>query len=504
MRWQFIGLLPVLLLLVSPANAVVSTKFVDLNDAGSLARGIFPAFDGIGYPQQFKGEFVRTDIGAAVNTSTLQPPAMSSEQLSLFLYLFTPIALFILAVFSWFWALKFQVRIKTAELHDELDLRKRTELELRTARDHLTHIIDSIADPVFVKDRQHNWIILNDAVCRLIGHSREELLGKTDYDFFPAREADVFHARDEAVFETGREDINEEFLTDATGYTHTLLTKKTLYTDSAGNQYIVGIISDITERKKYEDEILRLSEELEQRVLDRTRELEASNRELESFTYSVSHDLRAPLRAIDGFSSILLSEKTAMLSEPSRQLLVQIRKNTQHMAELIDDLLNFSRAGRQVLNLQWINPSAIIDSVVDQLHDEQVQRSIAIKRGELPLCYADATLMHQVFYNLLSNALKFSRSRDQAVIEIGSFIVDGTNGYFIRDNGIGFDMKFHDKIFGVFQRLHLTSEFEGTGVGLAIVQRIIHRHGGRVWAEGEEGKGATFYFTLGTEVEREP
>jgi PAS domain S-box-containing protein len=433
-----------------------------------------------------------TCIGKITLLQTL--PALSEQ--TLFFYLFTPVALLILAAFSWSWALRYQVRKKTAELQEELVTRVRTEQELRTARNYLNNIIDTIAEPVFVKDRQHRWVILNDAVCRMIGHPREELLGKTDYDIFPPSEAEVFHQRDEIVFKTGTADTNEEFLTDASGNTHTILTKKTLYTDSQGNPYIVGIILDITERKRFDEETKRFHEDLEKRVQERTQELEVSNRELESFTYTVSHDLRAPLRAIDGFSSIVLSEAESSLTKENVHMLLQVRKNTQQMAMLIDDLLNYSRVGKLVLNRQWIYPATIVVDVLKELESEKKDRDVRINVDYLPPLYADAGMLHQVYYNLLSNALKFSRLRPYTEIEIGANVKDGTWVYFVRDNGIGFDMQYQDQLFGVFHRLHHLAEYEGTGVGLAIVHRIIQRHNGSIWANSEEGKGATFYFTM--------
>jgi PAS domain S-box-containing protein len=433
-------------------------------------------------------------------TGTLGSLSQTGDSASLsplLLYLFTPFALIILTAFSWSWALRRQVAKKTAELEKELSERRRTEEELRKSKNYLNNIIDSIAEPVFVKDRQHRWVILNDAVCRMIGHPREELLGKTDYEFFPASEADIFHQKDEEVFRTGNENINEEYLTDASGIRHAILTRKTLYTDTTGEVYIIGVISDITRQKQFEENLKHFNEELEQRVRERTLALEQSNRELESFSYTVSHDLRAPLRAIDGYSSILIDEAGKNLGESERRLLEQIRKNSRQMAALIDDLTNFARMARQELNRTMVSPADIIKEVLEELRDEKTGREIDISIGELPACNADPALLHRVYYNLLENALKFSRSRSKTMIEIGSFKKDGRNVYFVKDNGIGFDMKYIDKIFKVFERLCDPSRYEGTGVGLAIVQRIIARHGGNVWAEAEPDKGATFYFTLG-------
>jgi PAS domain S-box-containing protein len=415
---------------------------------------------------------------------------------SLYLYLFTPFALILLTAFSWSWALRVQVAKKAADLEKELKVRRQAESDLIKARNHLNNVIDTIADPVFVKDRDHNYVILNDACCRIMGHSRDELLGKKDEQIFPEGEARLFHERDEQVFSTGEEAVNEEHLTGADGTITTILTKKSLYTDISGEQYIVGVISDITEQKKFEESLKRFNEQLEERVLERTVALKDANRELESFTYTVSHDLRAPLRAIDGYSTLLLTESSPRITESDVRLLTQIRKNSRHMAQLIDDLLNFSQVGRKELNKIDLDPALLIRDVLDNLKDERKGRDVRIMLGHLPHCDADPLLLSQVYFNILSNALKFTRAKDPVLIEIGALEREGKNVYYVRDNGIGFDMRYRDKIFSPFQRLHSRGEFEGTGVGLAIVHRIVTRHGGSIWAESEEGKGATFYFTL--------
>ncbi len=226
------------------------------------------------------------------------------------------------------------------------------------------------------------------------------------------------------------------------------------------------------------------------------RELEASNKELEAFSYSVSHDLRAPLRAIDGFSRILLEDyQTALPAEASRYLDL-VCANTEKMGELVDDLLAFSRLSRQPLRKQTVAPEDIVRQVLADLHAEQDRRQIEIVIGDLPACEGDHALLKQVYVNLLANAIKFTSKREVARIEVSSIDRAGVRVYFVRDNGVGFDMQYVNKLFGVFQRLHRAEDYEGTGVGLAIVQRIINRHGGRVWAEAELDRGATFYFTL--------
>jgi two-component system sensor histidine kinase/response regulator len=235
---------------------------------------------------------------------------------------------------------------------------------------------------------------------------------------------------------------------------------------------------------------------LEQRVRERTAELEAANRDLESFCASVSHDLRAPLRHIDGFSNLLIENHASQMPEEARRLLKFVSSSAQRMGQLIDDLLHFSRLGRQQLSKQPVNISGLVQEVLEELGKEQGGRSIEIRVGELPDTVGDPSLLKQVFVNLFSNAFKFTRQKEKPVMEVGWRQQGGEGVYFVRDNGVGFNMDHARKLFGVFQRLHTNEEFEGTGVGLSIVQRIIHRHGGRIWAEAGMDKGAAFFFTL--------
>jgi signal transduction histidine kinase len=237
--------------------------------------------------------------------------------------------------------------------------------------------------------------------------------------------------------------------------------------------------------------------ELEERIRERTSQLEAANKELESFSYSVSHDLRAPLRAINGFSRILSEDYAVQVPKEARRYLDLVQDNARKMGQLVDDLLNFSRLGRQALQKQQVSPADLARQVLEEIHSEDQGRNVQVSIGDLPVAQADPSLLRQVYTNLISNAFKYTRARDKAQIEIGATSANG-NGivYYVKDNGAGFDMQYAGKLFGVFQRLHKAEEFEGTGVGLAIVQRIIQRHGGHIWAEAEVDKGAKFSFTL--------
>ena len=278
---------------------------------------------------------------------------------------------------------------------------------------------------------------------------------------------------------------------------------------------IISAIRDITEKKKKEVNIIKLNDELEQKVKQRTTELEKirshleeevskrtleikmSNQELEAFSYSVSHDLRAPLRAIAGYSTILQEDYLGQVDEEGQRVIQIIIRNVTRMQKLIDDMLRFSRLTRQEISMSSINMKALFKEAYQRLlQAEPATRDIEFKISDIPDTKGDHAMISQMITNLVSNALKYTRLRKKAVIEVGSKTVDNMNIYFIKDNGVGFDEHYKDKLFEVFQRLHKDAEFEGTGVGLAIVQRVIFKHGGQVWGESSQGEGATFYFTL--------
>ncbi len=300
------------------------------------------------------------------------------------------------------------------------------------------------------------------------------------------------------LIERGQEyNLEFDIITHDTQKRKTVISIAELEKDTKGLPLkVTGVIHDITDRKQAEVEIRQLNEELEQRVAERTAQLEAANKELEAFSYSVSHDLRVPLRAVDGYTRILVEDYESALTAEGQRVCGIIRNETRRMGQLIDDLLAFSRLGRTMMQPVLIDMAQLVKSVFSDLTTAESREQLDFRMGDLPPAVGDPALIRQVWINLLANALKFSAKRERAVIEVGSQQGGRETVYWVRDNGAGFDMQYADRLFSVFQRLHSQREFAGTGVGLAIVQRVIHRHGGRIWAEGEVDRGATFYFTF--------
>ncbi|MDD8027582.1 MAG: ATP-binding protein, partial [Acidobacteriota bacterium] len=368
----------------------------------------------------------------------------------------------------------------------ELEITKIYEDE---AREYAESIINTVREPLIMLDRDLRVVTVSRSFYDVFKVKPEETVGQLIYDL-GNKQWDIPKLREllETILPQKAAFDNYEVEHDFAGIGRRimLLNARQIQRAWGKERVILLAIEDITERKEIEA------------GLEKTRkELETANKELEAFTYSVSHDLRAPLRAVLGFSRILVDEHASQLLPEVQRYLNLVLSNTLQMARLVDDLLSFSRFSRQAMAKGRVDPAALVREALDLLGSEQSGRSIQMTVGDLPACLGDRGLLKQVFVNLISNALKFTRQRDPAVIEIGSQRKDGETVYYIRDNGTGFDMRYVGKLFGVFQRLHAAEAYEGTGVGLAIVQRIIYRHGGRVWAEGELDKGATFFFTLG-------
>lgn len=374
--------------------------------------------------------------------------------------------------------------------------RKQAEEEVRKAANYARTLIEASLDPLVTIGKDGKIRDANRATEDVTGCPRETLIGSEFFNYFT--EPEKARRGYERVFSEGAVRDYSLVLRGKSGAATDVLYNASVFTNETGEvEGVFAAARDVTRMKAAENEVRRLNEELEQRVIERTSQLEAANRELEAFTYSVSHDLRAPLRHISGFSKMLSEEFSASLPPDAQHHVQRIQEGTRRMGQLVDDLLNLGRVGRKELSLQVAGLRSIVDEVIQNLKLETADRKVEWQIRDLPYVECDTALMRQVFQNLLSNAVKFTRPREVAVIEIGQEQRDGRPVVYVRDNGVGFSMKYADKLFGVFQRLHRAEDFEGTGVGLATVQRIVQKHGGRIWAESELDKGATFCFTFG-------
>jgi PAS domain S-box-containing protein len=368
----------------------------------------------------------------------------------------------------------------------------------------LRSVLDSMAEGLVVADDQGKFLIWNTAAERILGQGVSALPPEKWAAHYQLFQADMVTPLPPGVTPLERALQGESSTLEI--FVRNPKTREGVWIESSGGPLKDedgtshgGVVAfrDITQKKTAEKQIQQLNEELEQRVLRRTAQLEVANKELEAFSYSVSHDLRAPLRHIAGFSRILEEEFGPLLPTDAQRHLQRIQEGTRRMGVLIDELLTLARVGRQALRTEVTSLTEVVHEIIDLLSPETTGRQVEWKIADLPFVECDRGLIKQVFQNLLSNALKYSRKRVKAEIEIGQTSNHGEIVIFVRDNGVGFNMDYADKLFGVFQRLHRSEDFEGTGVGLATVHRIVTKHGGRIWPEAEIDKGSTFYFTLG-------
>ncbi len=392
-----------------------------------------------------------------------------------------------------------QLRRSIVGLEQHVAELKRTSQALRESEERFRTAFENANVGVCLISTDGDILKVNGAMCQMFGYSHQELEQMNINSIAHPDDLEISPTfiKNAISGETNQANFDKRYI-QKQGHVIWGHVSISLVRDTQGEPlYFISHVQDITARKRAEEEIQKLNQELEQRVCDRTAQLETANKELEAFAYSISHDLRAPLRHIDGFLELLQKRTATTLDEQSQHYMANISDSAKRMSILIDDLLSFSRMGRQEMSKTQVDLDPLVEDVIREFRSETEGRNIAWQIGPLPQVTGDRAMLYMVLVNLISNALKYTRLRQQAEIEIG-WMPDHEREtiVFVRDNGVGFDMKYADKLFGVFQRLHRADEFEGTGIGLANVHRIISRHGGRTWAKGEVDQGATFYFSL--------
>ena len=447
---------------------------------------------------------------AKIDTEEIYAPLVMRFWVTIFFIIVNILILGIIVAYIW--------RYQQAKYY-----REQYELEDKRAFLYARSLIEASLDPLVTISPEGKIMDVNESTELITGRTRKELIGSNFSNYFT--EPEKANEGYKLVFENGIVRDYPLSIRNVSGKITEVLYNATVYRNEAGEvQGVFAAARDITELRRIEKELKIAHDELELRVKERTKELqianealqseiterkeveklielrtkllEVTNKELESFSYSVSHDLRAPLRAIDGYTRMILRDQRDKLDDDAKRKFDLIRSNTQMMGKFIDDLLSFSRLGRLELNMSRLDMESLVNDVWMELQIINPGRKIDLKIKNVPPGWGDRTLIKQVYSNLLSNAVKYTNFRDNVYVEVGGYKEGHEYIYYVKDNGVGFDMEYYDKLFGVFQRLHSADEYEGTGVGLAIVQRIIHRHGGRVWANAIVDKGATFYFTL--------
>ena len=372
----------------------------------------------------------------------------------------------------------------------------------RVGRDQLVALLDHTSAVIYMRDLDGRYMLINGEYERLFSVRREEVVGLTDHDLFPAAVADEFRANDLQAARAGGPVQMEETVPNDDGL-RTYLTVKFPLLNDAGEAYAVcGISTDITDRKRAEQAVADLNADLERRVDERTAELRASTRELDAFAYSVSHDLRAPLRSLSGFSQLLLDDYADQLDETGISHLHRLQANASRMAQLIEDLLRLSQTTRAELRRQRVDLSELASLILQEFQLAEPERTVEIIIDPRMTAVGDWHLLRIALYNIIANAWKFSAKEPAARIELGRAPATSGPVFFVRDNGAGFDQRYAQKLFEPFQRLHSTNDFNGSGIGLAIAHRVISRHGGSIWAESAPDLGATFFFTLDSRVSR--